>query len=136
MEKQTKVVDASVILKWFSNEEDSAKALILKDKHIQKEISLIIPELLFLEIANALKYKKNNFEKIQKANEDLWNFQFIVKRINESILERAIEIALKYNLTIYDSLYVALSQIYGCELITADKELVKAPNVILLEEIK
>lgn len=135
MEKQKKVIDASVVFKWFSNEEDSDKALILKDKHISKEIALIIPELLFLEISNALKYKKDNLKKIQKANEDLWNLQFEIKKLDKQIINLAIEIAIKNNFTIYDSLYIALAQIHETELITADKELVKAPNVKLLEEI-
>lgn len=136
MEKQEKIVDASVILKWFSNEEDSDRALILKEKHIQRDVLLIVPDLLFLEIANALKYKKDNFEKIQKANKDLWDIGFLIKRINKEILDKSIEIALKYNFTIYDSLYIALAQIYETELITADEELAKAPNVKLLNQLQ
>jgi predicted nucleic acid-binding protein len=135
MEKQEKIVDASVILKWFLNEEDSEKAIIIKNKHIQKDILLIVPDLLFLEVANTLKYKKDNFEKIKNANKDLWNFQFVIQKIDESILEKAIEISLKYNFTMYDSIYIALAQIYNTELITADEELVRAPNVKLLNDM-
>ena len=136
MERQTKIVDASIILKWFLNEEDSDKALILKEKYMQKEILLIIPDLLFIEVANVLKYKKQNLEKINMANEYLWDLQLNIKGINKDFLYKAIEISLKYNLTVYDSIYIALAQSYDCELITADEELAKCPNVKLLNEIE
>jgi predicted nucleic acid-binding protein len=35
---------------------------------------------------------------------------------------------LRANLTAYDATYVALAEILGCELLTADKRLVKAPG--------
>jgi len=48
---------------------------------------------------------------------------------------KTIENSVKYNITIYDALYVTLAQIHGTFLITADKKLYKIPNVIALEKI-
>src|SRR3989344_2628135 len=61
MEREKKIVDASVLVKLFSIEEDSNKAEYLIKNHVTEKIILIIPELLFLEVSNALKYKKNDF---------------------------------------------------------------------------
>ena len=49
------VADASVIVKWFIEEQDSDKALILRDRHISGVMTISIPVLALYEILNALK---------------------------------------------------------------------------------
>ena len=135
MEKQKKVVDASVIAKLFLNENGKEKALRLKNAHLSGEIELIVPELLFLEVINALHYKKNEAISLSKVNAALFNLQLSIKGIDFGLLEKSIENAVKYNITIYDSVYVSLAQIYDCEFITADKELYKVLNTVSLDKI-
>ena len=135
MERQKKIVDASVLVKGFSEEIDSNKTHQLIKDHLKGEISIVIPELTFLEVTNALKYKKRDEEALKKVSEDLFGFQFKVEKVTKSILDKAIENSLKYNITMYDSTYIALAQIHNCQLITADKELYKIPNVVPLEKI-
>lgn len=136
MEREKKIIDASVVVKWFAYEEDSEKADILKNKHVSNEVLLVAPELIFIEVINALKYKKFNFDSLNKINKVLWDFQIKIEKLNENILEKAIKISLENNLSLYDSVYIALSQIYGAELISADEILSKIPNVRLLKDIK
>ena len=136
MERQkTLVVDASLAIKWFLKEENSDKALIIRENHISGKTLLIVPELIFLEVTNALRYKKLDLKKISYINKSLWEFQFKTQKIDKLILDKTIENSIKYNITIYDALYVTLAQIHGTFLITADKELYKVPNVIALEKI-
>ena len=52
------VIDASVVIKWFIEEKDSAKALLLKDNHINGKTILIAPDLLIYEAANVLLFSK------------------------------------------------------------------------------
>lgn len=134
MERQTKVIDASVVIKWFLDEINSDKALELWQKHLSEELFLIVPEFIFSEILNALRYKKLNEEELKKVNLSLWNCRFNIEKTDKNVLDKAINIALEYNFTIYDSLYIALAQIHNTELITADEELIKAPNVKLLSK--
>ncbi len=134
MEKQTQILDASVVVKWFSKEENSDEALNLKESYLNGEIILITTILTKLEVLNALKYKGNSEENLKKANEYLENLQIRLVDINNNLLDKAIEISIKYKITIYDSIYAAIAQFYGCQLITADKELFKVPNVISLNE--
>jgi predicted nucleic acid-binding protein len=135
MEKQTKVIDASVVIKWFLDEINSDKAFKLWQKHLSEEIFFIVPELIFSEVLNALRYKKLNEEELKKVNLSLWNCRFNIEKTNKNILDKVINIASEYNFTIYDSFYIALAQIHNVELITADEELVKAPNVKLLKDL-
>ncbi len=135
MEKQkTLVIDASVIVKWFLNEENSEKARVIRSDFEKGKISIIVPELLFLEILNSLKYNKVKEQNIIAANNILFGLDFDVEGLNEEITLKAVENSVKYNITIYDALYVTLAQVYGTFLITADKELYKIPDVIALEK--
>jgi len=47
------VLHASVVLKWFVTEDESAKAIKLRHQFVMGERSIIVPDLLF-ECANAL----------------------------------------------------------------------------------
>jgi len=51
------VVDASVVVKWFVEEENSSKAIEIRDKYVNAELKLIAPEILLFEVLNALFYK-------------------------------------------------------------------------------
>jgi len=128
MERQKKIIDASIIVKWFIVEEKTIEALKIQEEHIQNKIDLIVPEITFIEVINALKYKKKSDKDLFEANSYLWNFQFHVEKTNQFIVDKAIELSIKYNLTIYDGMYAALAQIHGCELITADEKLSKIPQ--------
>ena len=134
MEKQKKVIDSSVIVKWYAKEEDFEKAIKLKEEYLSEKIILIAPSLVMIEVLNAMKYKKENNIPLEKINNSLWEMQLNIEGINESTLNKTSEIALKYNISIYDALYVTIAQLHGCPLITADKGLYGIPNVIPLEK--
>ena len=132
MEKQTKIIDASIVVKWFVVEENSKKALDIRNDHINGNIKIIVPDLTFIEVLNALKYKGKTEEDLKEANKDLWDIQLQIIKTTSFTLNKAIEIALKHDITLYDALYISLSTIYGCPLITADKKLADLPNVQLI----
>ena len=117
MERQKKVVDASVAAKWFLNEEDTKRALLIRDAHIKEETLIIVPDLLFLEVLNALRYKNSDKELLEKVNKILWDIQLHIERTNEFILEKAVQISIDYNLTIYDALYAAIAQMLAVRLL-------------------
>lgn len=132
MAPEKKVMDSSIIAKWFLNETDSAKALKLRDDHIKGKILIVVPELAFIEVINALRYKNYDAGALSKANSALWDIQLRIEKLDLFLLEKAHSIALKYDLSIYDSLYIALAGVFNTFLITADKELKKVPNVVLI----
>jgi len=132
MEKQKKVVDASVLVKWFAKEEGTEKAIILRKEHEQGTVLLIVPDLAFLEVMNALTFKGNDQKTLMEALNSLWEEQLHVERLTKSLVEKAIINAKMYNLTVYDALYVTIASIHGCPLISDDKKMKKVPSVIHL----
>ncbi len=55
MEKQKVVADASVVAKWFLNEEFSEEATLLRDSFVKDELTISVPSLLNYEILNVLR---------------------------------------------------------------------------------
>lgn len=51
------VLDTSVILKWFIKEDDSEKAMSLKEAHCIGKLNIIVPDILLYEVGNALRYE-------------------------------------------------------------------------------
>ena len=135
MERKKKIVDALIIFKLFANEEDSDEAIKLRAKHINEEIIIVVPELIFVETLNASRYKKLEKDIWEKANKDICNLQLEVIYLDEFLLNKAIENAFENNLSIYDAIYASLAQIHGAQLITADKKLLKIPNAVSLDKI-
>lgn len=133
MAREKKVIDASVVVKWFLEEEGSKEALQLREQHISEKITLVVPELLFLEVLNALRYKGGTQKILAEANRALWDMQFHVEKMNSFLLENASILALQHGLSLYDALYLALALLYGCSLVTADATLAKSANVVVLK---
>jgi len=127
MARQKKVIDASVIVKWFNDEPGSEEALALEKKHAAGEIILVIPELAFAEILNALKWSGASVDDLEKANRLLWKHQLHIESLSEFLLAKAAQLSVEYNLTIYDAIYCALAVCNGCSVVTADKKILKVP---------
>ncbi len=120
------VVDASVLVKWFMEEEGRDRALALRQLHTSRRSAIYISELTFLEILNAIRYSpKSNEEDGAEALHILQNLRLQVKPIDFDLLRKANAIAWAYKVTIYDALYVALAELLGYPLITADEVMMK-----------
>lgn len=70
-------------------------------------------------------FKNNNVEVLQKSAKELFELQLHIEKIYPFFLQKAVELSVSMNLSLYDSLYAALAQIHGCPLATADKKLSK-----------
>ncbi len=117
------VLDASVIVKWFIEEELSEKALEVRERILEGSYEVYEPELMFLEVLNALKRK--NYENIREAAKALILFGFKVIPITLNLLLTAVKITKETNLTVYDSIYLAIAKETSSILITADDKLAK-----------
>ncbi len=53
------VLDASVVIKWFSEEEYTDIAVKLRDHFFKGYNELVVPDLLLYEVSNALRYNPN-----------------------------------------------------------------------------
>lgn len=130
------VVDASVVVKWFSEEEGTGEAIRLRAEHVEGKRILSAPDLLVYEISNALRYKPNfDVDKVGRAVEDILDLQMDLVTPGRELVDKAAEAAYKYNATMYDSSYLALGELLGIEVFTADKrfyEQAKASGIVRL----
>lgn len=117
----TLVVDASVAIKWMMEEEqsDAAAAVLGKD-------SLVAPELIFAEVANALwrhvVLKHAATPDVSAALAGLADAIDLGYPL-EPLTRRAIEIAIDIGHPVYDCYYLALAENLGTRLVTADRRL-------------
>jgi len=117
------ILDTSVIIKWFSeyDENDLEKALHLREEILDGSLSIVVPEFLFLELANALRYNKRfNERDVKDAVNSVYIMGFDVKALEISTMACAVEMAFNYNVAVYDAYFLALSHIENKAFITAD----------------
>ena len=118
------VVDASVVLKWFLQETDSAEAMRLRERHLRGDLLLTAPDLLLYEVGNALRFKQDfTTTGIQEALSDLLHFQLELIVPTEHVLHHAVHLARLSKLTYYDCCYLAVAVDLGTRVITADQRL-------------
>ncbi len=81
----------------------------------------IVPELLFYELANALRYNPNFSPKdVNEALHSVFDMGLEVRKVDRKVMEQATTIAFKYNITFYDAYFLALSRKEEKPFITAD----------------
>lgn len=119
------VVDASVAVKWFVPEIQSAAA----QRFMEPGYRLCAPDLLWPEFGNIL-WKKQRVRQIslEAARRILSDFHRHRVAIlpSEPFLRDALDIAERVGRTVYDSLYLAVAQRIGCRAVTADERLFNA----------
>ena len=120
-----KVVDASVIYKWYSPEESSETALqLLRDTRDGEQ--LCAPDLGLYEIANVLRFAPGiSAAEIDFVLDNLAAHDIQFEVISLPLLKDAARLALKHGITVYDAVYVALARSLGCEFVTADRKLAR-----------
>ena len=134
------ILDASVMIKWFIDEEDSPKAKQLLRSHSRGEYSLVVPDLIIYEVANALKYSKG-FTKVElnTCMDKIYDLGLDIIAPMSAQVKAAIDLAVDCDITFYDSFYVALASQTGFNFITADEKLYKKtkkmPFIKLLKDI-
>ena len=136
-------VDASVLVKWLVEESDRDRALKLYSDCTERDGEFVAPAWFLAEASSAI-YKRVRLSAIVAEDALLLIDQLEDLRIRKlsppGLSRRAFEIASEFQLKwIYDAFYVALAQIVGCDLWTADEALYDAvrivhPNVRLLAD--
>lgn len=118
------VLDASVGIKLFVEEEFSDKvqrlfARLAED--LQTEIH--VPDLFYIECANILlKYTRRFDRSLEDSLADVSDLNSLDLKVTSTseLIEDALQLAEKKNLTAYDACYAVLAQKLELPLITAD----------------
>jgi len=122
------VLDASVVFKWYykKNETDLYSADILYNFLNSRQYILFAPQLLIYEILNAFRLKDEiSGETIDSIISELYD-TIIILETDKVLLKNAFLYARLLNVSVYDSIYIALSEKFDAPLITADKKLYKS----------
>lgn len=119
------VPDSSVVLKWFRRAEVGAEqAEVLRQAHLEGRLLFIVPDLLLYEIANVLRFKSDLDEAaVRSAIRSLTQIDLEISPITEPRLQRAIALAYKHDLTVYDASFIALAEETGGDFVTTDERL-------------
>ncbi len=126
MEKKKIVIDASIVVKWFLEEEYSSESLQLRNDYVRGFFTIAAPSLLKYEVLNALRYSGvYGIGELKDLGVALDKYGFELYELEGELKELTIETALKSNTTIYDASYIALARLLNTILYTADKELLE-----------
>jgi predicted nucleic acid-binding protein len=119
------VVDTSVAVKWFIEEDDAGGALLLLDRRFE----LHAPDLLSLEFDNVLCKLIRRELLSEDEGLDIHDRMttFPIQYHSSQILrERAFEIAIEAKRSIYDCLYLTLAEALEGRMVTADRKFFQA----------
>ncbi len=125
----TVVVDASVALKWVFQEDGTRQALALWDAWQSAGERVIAPPLFRAEVANVayqrVRRKEITVLEAVEATDALLGIVAVEEP--DGLYRRALDLAASYALdAAYDSLYLALADLGGYALWTADRRFVNA----------
>jgi predicted nucleic acid-binding protein len=117
------VLDASVAAKLFIAEAGSDAAAAL----VATAARFIAPDLVLVELANvAVKRLRSREITREVAERIIASSRSIFRELEPAanLTTRAFELASGYGISVYDAMYVALAEQRGCDLVTADAQLI------------
>lgn len=123
------VLDASVVLKWFSpaTEPGAAEAVFLRRRYEKGAISVTVPSLLFFEVLNVAG-RRWHWEP-----QALFELAHALDDIGFDVVEAELGAIAEWvgrGLTAYDAAYVGLAEARSCELITDAAQILSAAPAI------
>ncbi len=131
------VIDASVFVKLIIREEYSENAIALRDSYISRRLDIIVPSLFPYEVMNAAKYSKSyTVTELETLGETLDNYRFGVFEFGANYSRAITKMANKHDITVYDAAYVALAEMTGSILYTADSRLIRDTGLPFVRHIK
>lgn len=119
------VIDTSVAVKWFSLEEGTPAALELRERLYRRECRILAPDLLLYELANALRFNPRlTADEVKAAVGSVIDLGLEFISADSELLRQAVDFAFRFNATVYDACFLALSDLRGLPLISADAKLI------------
>jgi predicted nucleic acid-binding protein len=122
------VVDSSVMVKWVLAEPDSDKAMVIRDEFRKSVHELLSPTIFTVEASHALTRAERQLRiPAGQARSLLLDILTTPPRSFpfETLLFQAIDLSSQMRIGVYDCIYVALAQQEHCDLVTADRTMVR-----------
>ena len=116
------VLDTSVAAAWYLDESFSASARQWQERLLEGRITMIVPNLHYLEFANVLRTLVVRRELEESLAREIYGLHLEAPlERTEPNLRSVLDTALKYSATAYDATYIALSLSCDARLVTAEK---------------
>jgi len=135
----TILLDSSVLAKWIFLDENNGIADDIKTKYSLGQLSIAVPVLLFYEINNllesAVRSRRIEHDDALQALDDFLALN-LTAYSSESLLKRALRIALSFDISSYDASYLALAEELKIPFITADQKLINKVESKFLVSLK
>jgi len=126
------VLDANVAAKWIlprGGEPLVEQALELLHQYERAEVRILVPDLFWSEIANVI-WKAVRQERLAASNAHQALLDLRSRRLPTvpafSLLDQALALAIAFERSVYDSIYLALATESKATLVTADEKLANA----------
>lgn len=121
------VVDSSIVFKWYrqpGDEEYVPQAVSLLERHLHGDFEIHVPDLLFYELGNILRFKETLVSKdALTILRETFALALQIHPIDLLLAEETFRLAREHDITFYDASFVALSYLLQASFITADKKL-------------
>lgn len=120
------VLDASIAVKFFLPEPDSAKAIELRDDFVDEIHDLIAPDTLPIEVAHALtRAERKNLITQGDAIGKVADLLALAPTLHSHLhlLSRAVELSSQTRIGVFDCVYIALAERERCQVVTADQRM-------------
>ncbi len=115
------VLDASVVIKWYVEEEGTDQALELLNDYSDGKLDIISVQLMPFEVMNALRYDPALGAKdLITIGQSLSMLQIALFPILDGLYRESVRIATEHGTTVYDASYLSLARSTGCVLYTSD----------------
>ena len=117
-----RVVDTSVTLAWYLQEEFSPAARTWQERLLNRKVRLLVPSLHYWEFANALRTLAIRQEIEENTAHEIFDLHLDAPlEIAEPDRREVLKIAFEYGATIYDAVFIALAEAHGVPLVTAER---------------
>jgi predicted nucleic acid-binding protein len=137
------IVDTSVVLKWFREKAEAnvLEARRLRDAFLAGRCVLGAPDLLLVEVANALTAgHRASLAEVSETITAIVEIGMRMSGLEFPALVKAIEIASAFGVTVYDSYFLAVAIHSGGLLVTADEAFLRKikshRNAVSLRELR
>lgn len=131
------VVDTSALIRLFVPDGPLPNDFEGFLRGVERGLNIAIaPELLMAEAANVINKKQRSGELSESEGDQLLSDILSVPiRLfpHRPILPRAFELARAHNLTVYDTLYLALAEEHGAVIFTGDRKLLSIAEHLKLQ---
>lgn len=122
------VADASVIIKWFlQDEDDTAPARALLDASADDDAEILTVDLAFYEVGQVLLRRgRADPTTVLPLLAGLFDLDLTVVGLERALAVSAARVAADHGLSFYDAAYLAAARMLGVPLVTADRQLARA----------